>query len=165
MRTTYNAGILLPRAMPNDPSVAGAERRVFPARLEILPETAAFVETWCVAQDAGAGDALRLALIVEELVTNTVLHGHGGVADAPGAAVALTLVPHPRGIALVYEDAAPPWDPTSRLADAHAPLENEVEARAVGGLGLRLVGQLTAAAQYAYEDGWNRLWLVVEATV
>ena len=55
MRTTYNAGILLQRAMANDDSVAGAERRVFPARLEILPETAAFVETWCTGNVSPPG--------------------------------------------------------------------------------------------------------------
>jgi len=150
--------------MANHSSAAASERRVFPARVEILPETIAFVETWCTGRGIGAAEALRLALIVEELVTNTVMHGHGGASGAPGASVALTLVPHPRGIELVYEDVAPPYDPTPQLAGAYAPIENEVDARPVGGLGLRLVGQFAATARYAYENGWNRLWLVVEAT-
>ena len=141
---------------------AGGERRVFPARLEILPETAAFVEAWCSGRGVGSDDVARLVVIVEELLTNTVMHGHGGVPDAPGASVALTLIPHPRGIELVYEDLAPPYDPTPHLAAAYAPIEDELEDRPVGGLGLRLVGQFAAATRYAYEDGSNRLWLVVE---
>ena len=151
--------------MANHSPQAGSERRVFPARLEILPETVAFVETWCMERGVRADEALRLALIVEELFTNTVMHGHGGVRGGAGAFVALTLVPHPRGIELVYEDVAPPYDPTPQLAGAHAPIDGEVGARPVGGLGLRLVGQFAVAARYAYENGWNRLWLVVEATV
>jgi anti-sigma regulatory factor (Ser/Thr protein kinase) len=149
--------------MANHSSAAGSDRRVFPARLEILPETAAFVETWCTGRGIGAAEALRLVLIVEELVTNTVMHGHGGASATPGASVALTLVPHPRGIELVYEDVAPPYDPTPHLAGAYAPIESEIEARPVGGLGLRLVGQFVAAARYAYENGSNRLLLIVEA--
>ncbi|MGA8033264.1 MAG: ATP-binding protein [Casimicrobiaceae bacterium] len=150
--------------MANHSPPAGSERRVFPARLEILPETAAFVEAWCSGRGVGSGDVARLVLIVEELVTNTVMHGHDGVADAPGATVALTLIPHPRGIELVYEDLAPPYDPTPRLAAAYAPIDDEVEDRPIGGLGLRLVGQFAVAARYAYEDGSNRLWLVVGVT-
>ena len=149
--------------MANHSPAAGSERRVFPARLEILPEIAAFVEAWCSGRGVGADHAVRLVLIVEELVTNTVMHGHGGMPDAPGASVALTLLPHPRGIELVYEDLAPRYDPTPRLMDAYAPIEDEVEDRPVGGLGLRLVGQFAVATRYAYEDGANRLWLVVEA--
>ena len=148
--------------MANHSPATGSERRVFPLRLEILPETAALVEAWCSGRGVGSEHVARLVLIVEELLTNTVMHGHGGAPEAPGASVALTLVPHARGIELIYEDLAPPYDPTPHLAGAYAPIEDKVEDRPVGGLGLRLVGQFAAATRYAYENGSNRLWLVVE---
>jgi anti-sigma regulatory factor (Ser/Thr protein kinase) len=57
--------------------------RSFPARYSIIPETARFIETFCASHDVGRDDGLRLTLIVEELVANTIVHGHGGESDAP----------------------------------------------------------------------------------
>jgi anti-sigma regulatory factor (Ser/Thr protein kinase) len=53
------------------------EQRQFPARMAMLAETAAFVETFCARRGVGQDAALRLVLIVEELFTNTVTHGLG----------------------------------------------------------------------------------------
>ena len=57
-----------------------SDQRTFPARMAMLAETAAFVETFCAAQGVSPEDALRAVLVVEELFTNTVAHAH---ADAP----------------------------------------------------------------------------------
>jgi anti-sigma regulatory factor (Ser/Thr protein kinase) len=56
--------------------------RTFPARLAIVPEIAAFVEAFCARHAARRDDTLRLVLIVGELVTNTVEHGHRAECDA-----------------------------------------------------------------------------------
>lgn len=145
--------------MVDSSSAAGGQTRVFPARLEILPETAAFVEGFCSMHGVGRDAALRLVLIVEELVTNTVLHGHRGGSDA---SITVTLTRGMHDVALFYEDAAPAYDPTPALAQSRAPLDAPLETRPLGQLGLRLVGEFAAAVRYAREDGHNRLWLRVD---
>jgi serine/threonine-protein kinase RsbW len=134
------------------------EQRTFHARMAMLAESAAFVEDFCARHRIGRDDALRLTLIVEELFTNTVTHGHGGDCDA---AVVVALTRSSGSVELRYEDAAPAYDPLARLVAAPASLAAPVEARAVGGLGIHLVRQLASGARYAYEDGRNRLWIAM----
>jgi len=134
------------------------DQRTFPARMAMLAETAAFVETFCASRGVAQDDALRVVLIVEELFTNTVTHGHGGDSDAP---VVVALTATPTALLLRYEDAAPPFDPLRRLDAATASLSQPVEARPVGGLGIHLVGRYATGAHYAYEDGRNRLTLTL----
>jgi serine/threonine-protein kinase RsbW len=137
-------------------SIPGFERRAFAARLTALPATAAFVDAFCAGNGLGSDDALRLTLIVEELFTNSVVHGYGGECDAP---IEVALTAAAGEIALLYEDAARPYDPLSRFAAAPGHLHGTVESRPAGGLGIHLVRELVAGARYAREEGRNRLWL------
>jgi serine/threonine-protein kinase RsbW len=123
-----------------------------------LPEVIGFVEAFCQREGVGRRDQLRLTLVLEELFTNTVEHGHGGDCDAPvrvelGASIA--------EVALLYEDVALPFDPLAH-GGVHPPnLEASLDKRADGGLGIYLVDQLAADARYARENGRNRLWIVL----
>jgi serine/threonine-protein kinase RsbW len=131
------------------------EHRVFEARMAMLPETAAFVESFCALHGIERADALRLTVIVEELFTNTVEHGYGSESDAP-IRIALSIASDE--VAVFYEDAAPRYDPLDRLSRT-SDLDAAVESRPIGGLGIELVRQLTKGARYVHEDGCNRLWL------
>ena len=133
-----------------------AQARVFPARMDVLPGVAAFVSGVCVAAGLGREDMLRLILLVEELFTNTVTHGHGGDSEAP---VQLRLTVTPGRIALTYEDTAPPHDPFA--AARSSPPRGGVEERPVGGLGLRLVESLAGELRYVRDGDHNRISLVV----
>ena len=135
--------------------------RTFPARLAILPETAAFVEGFCADHGMSRGDTLRLVLIVEELVSNTIAHGYGDECDAP---ITLVLTGVPEGVALRYEDTAPAFAVAAALPDAARPLDTELDARPVGGLGLRLLAHFSDSVRHAREDGCNRVWLTLRRT-
>ncbi len=89
--------------------------------------------------------ALRLQLIVEELFTNTVIHGHGGEGEA---SVTCRMAQHPSGILLRYTDAAPAYDIT------RAPEQTASEA-VIGGLGIALIRGLSQEVHYAWQDGLN----------
>jgi len=132
------------------------EHRVFRARLSVLPETAAFVASFCRLHGIGRTDVLRLTLIVEELFTNTVEHGYGGDCDAP---IHISLSADPAAVGLLYEDAAPPYDPLAPFFGLAASLADAVDSRPIGKLGVHLIRQLTEGARYVHEDGRNRLWL------
>jgi serine/threonine-protein kinase RsbW len=130
--------------------------RAFPARIAALPAVTAFVDE--VSQLAGMARpaGLRLALLVEELFTNTVLHGLRGDCDEP---VRLALGLEPDRIALTCEDTAPPHDPFTAvpLPDGTA----SVEDRPVGGLGVLLVATMATDVVYSRVAGHNRICLVV----
>ena len=53
------------------------------ARMEDLQVARALAEAVCARQGVAAGDTLRLVLVLEELFTNTVMHGHRRDCDAP----------------------------------------------------------------------------------
>lgn len=127
--------------------------QVVPARMDAFPRVAALVESAAGAAGFDAADAMRLRLVVEELFTNTVAHGHGADSEAP---VRVTLDSTPGRVAVTYEDTAPPFDPRAR-----APAADPVALRA-GGLGLVLVTQLARDLAYARVGDANRIALVIE---
>jgi anti-sigma regulatory factor (Ser/Thr protein kinase) len=138
--------------------MTSAEVRTFPARMECLAEAIAFVESYCDGCGISREDALRIALIVEELFTNTVLHGHRGDSDAP---VRIGLRSGASEVDIAYEDRAPPFDPVEHVARAPVEAEVTVPDRSIGKLGIALVLGMSVRADYARDDGWNRLRLTL----
>jgi serine/threonine-protein kinase RsbW len=130
--------------------------RVFEARMQALPETAAYVESFCNRHGISRSDTLRLTLIVEELFSNTIEHGYRGESNSP---IHITLSAGMDAIALLYEDAAPRYDPLSRLSGPAFDPAASVDSRPIGKVGIHLIRQLTEGARYAHEGGRNRLWL------
>ena len=106
---------------------------------------------------AGAGidpdDASRLAIIVEELVTN--LYDHGGLSSEATFDLELSL--EDAEIFLAITDPATPFDPRSADIDGGLPARG-------GGAGLKLVRAWATAIDYSREAGLNRLTLRLPVT-
>jgi len=117
-----------------------------------------FVEAFCTERGVVGGDVLRLVLVVEELFTNTVMHGYGGGHDAP---VHIEVGVAPARMSLCFEDQAPAFDPLKYLAERAPDLDAPADGRGVGGLGLPLVAQMAERFDYAHVAGVNRLCLVL----
>ena len=129
---------------------------VVPARLSSLPAMTAFIAETGARADVSADLCRKLTLLVEELFTNTVVHGHRGERDEP---VRVGLETEPGWIALTYEDTAPPHNPfaaVQRPDDA-----TDVDDRPVGGLGVLLVATLARDVEYRRDGGKNHIRLVV----
>jgi len=99
---------------------------------------------------------LRITLLVEELFTNTVVHGHGGDSEA---SVSLDCRVEQGRVRLTYEDAAPPHDPFASIQapDDKAPTED----RPVGGLGVLLVAAMAEEVEYRRAGDRTRISLTV----
>jgi serine/threonine-protein kinase RsbW len=138
--------------------MALSEQTEFPARMAVLRDTAAFAQSFCERHGVDRDDALRLTLVIEELFTNTVKHGHRNESDSP---VRIRLTMSGGCVGVLYEDSAPRYDPLARLLVAPTDLTASVETRPVGGLGVYLLSRLVAGARYAYENGFNRLWFTM----
>lgn len=132
--------------------------RIFPARRGALSDVDAFLAEVCAAAGFPRAATLRLTLLVEELFTNTVMHGHGGDSDAP---VRLDCEVTAGRVALAYEDTGPAHDPFAAVRRPDA--TSSVEDRPVGGLGVLLVSAMAHEVEYRRAGDTNRISLVVTA--
>lgn len=133
--------------------------RQFPARLAQLTAVGVFIEEYCMLRALPREAALRLTFIVEELFTNSALHGYGGECDQP---IWIGLDGAGSAIELTYEDAAAAYNPLERLKEGYATgITSTVSGRPIGGLGVFLVSQLAQTARYEHVEGRNRLTVVV----
>jgi serine/threonine-protein kinase RsbW len=127
---------------------------MFPARLGEMNALRGFLEGFCAQAGIGGDGCLRLNLLLEELFTNTVRHGHGGDCDSP---VWVSLAADdPARVTVNYEDSGKPFNPYARPS-----LDSTQQIRTVGGRGLRLLSELAPTRDYAYLYGRNRIRLVL----
>ena len=126
----------------------------FPGRLATFTELRTWVEAFGAAAGADHDAILRLVLVLEELFTNTVVHGYGTGSEGP---VWVALASRSHEIEVTYEDAGPAFDP---LAHPETPLAERADAPP-GGLGLALVRGLCRSVHYARANGRNRITLTM----
>jgi len=128
------------------------QSRVFASKYSVFNDIKVFVEHFADAAGIGPTDRHKLTLIVEELFTNTVRHGHRGDSDEP---VDITLSSEASEVTVTYVDTAPEYD--SLTAAMRTDIEASVRLRRVGGLGVALTFALAEAAQYSYREGRNHI--------
>jgi anti-sigma regulatory factor (Ser/Thr protein kinase) len=125
-----------------------------PATMSGLRACLASIEEACAAWNLDRDTTSRLRVVAEELFSNTIKYGYGGECERP---VRLRLRGSPP-IELVYEDEAPPFDPTAWLA------RNPAAASAgdtVGRKGIALALGLARSARYERLPAGNRITLRV----
>ena len=137
------------------------EQREFPARLVSLTDVAAFIEDFGTRHGIDPGLVLKVTLVLEELVTNTIEHGFGGDSDAP-IRIALTSS-DAASVSIDFADTAPPFDPLAYATCQLAAVGEPFDARPVGGLGIHLIGRFASTARYARDGEHNRLWLTFDS--
>ncbi len=124
------------------------------ARLSEVRSMAALVETFGEDNDLPMRTIFVMSLALEELITNTVIHGRFTEVDEP--AIIVKMDAHPDVVILVMETNGDRFDPTM---DTNPDTNSELESRSVGGLGLHLVKTLADRVAYEYVDDVNRLTL------
>jgi serine/threonine-protein kinase RsbW len=133
--------------------------RSFPAQLQAFDQIRALIDEFGALSNLGREDRHKLTLIVEELFTNTITHGHRGESDAP---VSIAFEHENGQLELVYEDSAPPFDPLA--AGRRTDIESTIKERRIGGLGIFITVGLTEGASYSYAEGRNRIRLKFSVT-
>jgi len=124
----------------------------FPAQRDALTRVCAFIEATCAGAGVRRHDCLRLMLLIEELFTNTVVHGHGHDSEA---LVRLVLTVSEPAIGVEYEDAARLYNP---FASVYVPKDTDtLDDRPVGGLGITLITTMAEDVGYACPDGKNQI--------
>jgi serine/threonine-protein kinase RsbW/sigma-B regulation protein RsbU (phosphoserine phosphatase) len=136
------------------------EARVFAARMPALADARAFVEEFACDHGFSLDDVLRIVLVVEELFTNTLRHGHGRECDDP---IDIALEAEGDVVTLQYRDTAARHDPFSGLEASLEALDAPLEDRPIGGLGVPLIAGLAEDVAYAFENGRNCLRVTLRA--
>ena len=123
-----------------------AERIACMARLSNLPALLAMVSALCARQHLDDAICHDLHLVVEEACVNVMHHAYPKGKEGL-MSLEVQLVEHggPRRVVLKLEDQGRPFDPLS-LAPANATAS--AETRAVGGLGVHLIRQLSDSQHY-----------------
>lgn len=146
-------------APPNRPSAAMTEpvfQHEMSSRLDELAGLARAVSAWCAGQGLPDNEAARLNLMLDELITNTVLHGYAGRADG------WVKVRMKRGgdvVHLELSDGAPHFDPTARAPRQATAEDDDVATRPMGGLGVDFVRRLVLRWRHEARPWGNRLLL------
>jgi anti-sigma regulatory factor (Ser/Thr protein kinase) len=128
----------------------------FPARAAELRRIGTFLNDFCTREGVDREHCLKLNLVVEELFTNTIRHGHRGDSDAP---VWISVDRRPAAVHVTYEDIAPPFNPYALFANAP---DTTLSLRRIGGLGVLLTRELASTRDYAYLFGRNRIRLTLK---
>ena len=124
-----------------------------PPRLSALRDLSRMVEAFGAAHGLPESKTYMLNLVLDELVANSVHHGLDEVAEPR---IDITLWVSGTLLVLTIVDNGRRFDPTKRRSpDLSAPLDE----RAIGGLGLHLVGTFADRVTYQFTEGRNRLTL------
>ena len=116
----------------------------------------AFATRFAAARRQDTGTQLRLALVIEELLTNLARYGYA--ARAPRGEATLHLAFGGGRITLEMIDDGRPFDP---LTAPRPKLHARLRRRRIGGFGLHLVRALAETASYERVDGRNHLTLTL----
>lgn len=124
-----------------------------PSRVEELAGLAEAVEA---ALPDRPDLAFTANVCLEELITNTIVHGLGG---APDHEIEVFVNRSEAWLEIIVKDDAPKFDP---FAEAPTPdLDLELDDRPIGGLGVHLVKTMMDIA-HAYSDGNGNLIILLK---
>jgi serine/threonine-protein kinase RsbW len=105
------------------------------------------------ANGFSAEEILDTQLAVEEAITNVIVHGY----RRTGEPISITCQIHHNRVEVRITDAAPRFDP---FTVPEPELEESVEDRSIGGLGVYLIRRVMDEVSYHYRDGRNVLVMV-----
>lgn len=104
---------------------------------------------------------LRAETALEELLSNSIMHG--GALAMPAPVVWMAADARSDGLLMRYEDPFAPFDPLAKLDEALRRNANPLEQRPAGGLGLLMVFRLADEFRYLREGERNRIDMVFAA--
>ncbi|MFN2136577.1 MAG: ATP-binding protein [Candidatus Promineifilaceae bacterium] len=131
-----------------------------PGTLEALPDVGAFVAR--AAQKAGLDNhaAYKLRLAVDEIATNSVVHGYDRAGQEGDLSLTAELTAD--RVIVILRESSPPYDP--RQTPPPEDLDQPPDRRPAGGLGVYLALQGVDAFDYAYRKGQNCHTFVMNRT-
>ncbi len=120
-----------------------------------LAAVADFIREFALHAGFNERDSGQIELAVDELVTNSIIHGYSGSKEGQIFIEASTI---PRGIMIVVEERGRPFDPASVKAPV---LDAPLAEREIGGLGIYFAKQIMDEIYYeTLGDNLKRFTLI-----
>ena len=137
------------------------EQIILPGVIDSLEDMAIFLAQ--AARHAGIDKrtAGKLHLAVDEMVTNIITHGYEE-AGLSGEIVLKAEIT-PRALVITVEDSAIPFDPRTLATPSN--LDQPLEERPPGGVGVYLMLKSVNEYLYEYVDGKNKSTFIVNRPV
>ena len=133
---------------------AEIKKLVVEAKVENLTMVNEFVEELLQPLNCSIKVQMQLELAVEEIFVNIAHYAYG---EKTGKAfITGRILEEPLRLELVFMDEGIPYDP---LAREDPNLEQKMEDRAIGGLGIYLVKKNVEEIAYSHQEGKNMLTL------
>lgn len=144
--------------MENSPATSPESQIIVEARFSELARLNRWVDELAAAHAIPSAAAFAIYLCLEELVANTIKHGHGGESSQP-VKVGFSQLSS-GGYRLVLENTAPPFNPLT--LPPLPPLNARDEIR-IGGQGLRLLREFSSSLIHEALPAGNRYFLTITA--
>jgi anti-sigma regulatory factor (Ser/Thr protein kinase) len=129
-----------------------------PGVLDSLSEIGQYVNAAAQAAGLEKKVAYRLRLAVDEVATNSIIHGYEESGTTGDLVVRSEM--DAEKLTIIVEDSAPPFDLRS-LQDRPDHIDRPVEDRPIGGLGVYLTIQNVDKFDYEYVNNRNRNIFIV----
>jgi anti-sigma regulatory factor (Ser/Thr protein kinase) len=129
-----------------------------PGVLDSLSEIGQYVNAAAQAAGLDKKVAYRLRLAVDEVATNSVIHGYEESGTTGDLVVRSEM--DSEKLTIIVEDSAPPFDLRS-LQERPDHIDKPVEDRPIGGLGVYLTVKNVDKFDYEYVNNRNRNIFVV----
>lgn len=129
-----------------------------PGVLDSLSAIGQYVNAASLAAGLEKKVAYRLRLAVDEVATNSIIHGYEE-SGLTGDVVVYSEMKEER-LTIIVEDTAPPFD-LRTLAERPEHIDKPVEDRPIGGLGVYLTIQNVDKFDYEYINNRNRNIFIV----
>jgi serine/threonine-protein kinase RsbW len=123
-----------------------------PGTLEALAPIRTYVEAAAVQAGLDKKRVYRLTLAVDEIVSNSIIHGYEETGLTGNVIIRADL--QPDDLTVYVEDQALPYDPLGKEAPTN--LGASLEDRDIGGLGVFLAVKNVDEFRYEYSNGKNR---------
>jgi anti-sigma regulatory factor (Ser/Thr protein kinase) len=129
-----------------------------PGNLESLKAVRDFVKHAATEAQLDKQSSYRLVLSVDEIIANIVIHGYDEAGLRGDIEVGFTV--SPEHLRIDVFDRAVPYDPNLHRTPDN--LDDPLENRPIGGLGVYLARQGTDDFQYEHVDGRNHNTFIVK---
>lgn len=123
-----------------------------PGTLEALEPIRTYVEAAAAQTGLDKKRVYRLTLAVDEIVSNSIIHGYEETGLTGDVIIRVDL--QPDALTVYAEDQAPPYNPLAK--DPPTNLGASLEERDIGGLGVFLAVKNVDEFRYEYTQGRNR---------
>jgi anti-sigma regulatory factor (Ser/Thr protein kinase) len=124
-----------------------------PGKLDSLSAIGQYVNTAALAAGLDKKVSYRLRLAVDEVATNTIIHGYEESGLTGDVVVRSEM--NQEMLTIIVEDTAPPFDLRS-LNERPEHIDKPVEERPIGGLGVYLTVKNVDKFDYEYVNNRNR---------